>query len=157
MNFSKLVSIVSIAGLINSDCSVAECWESDLAFVSALLKDIRLERARVTEKDKLRLLFVTKFFLEYFLTLRAQDQPFQSDKNNSKESENWPFGMIAEVIERDWIVWVLKRMREAVDEKVVILYFLVFPLTQVYAFLVAQTMDGATSRHRMSNSTLTPY
>ena len=157
MNFSKLVSIVSIAGLINSDCSVAECWESDLAFVSALLKDIRLERARVTEKDKLRLLFVTKFFLEYFLTLRAQDQPSQSDKNNSKESENWPFGMIAEVIERDWIVWVLKRMREAVDEKVVILYFLVFPLTQVYAFLVAQTMDGATSRHRMSNSTLTPY
>ena len=157
MNFSKLVSIVSIAGLINSDCSVAGCWESDLAFVSALLKDIRLERARVTEKDKLRLLFVTKFFLEYFLTLRAQDQPFQSDKNNSKESENWPFGMIAEVIERDWIVWVLKRMREAVDEKVVILYFLVFPLTQVYAFLVAQTMDGATSRHRMSNSTLTPY
>ena len=157
MNFSKLVSIVSIAGLINSDCSVAECWESDLAFVSALLKDIRLERARVTEKDKLRLLFVTKFFLEYFLTLRAQDQPSQSNKNNSKESENWPFGMIAEVIERDWIVWVLKRMREAVDEKVVILYFLVFPLTQVYAFLVAQTMDGATSRHRMSNSTLTPY
>jgi len=157
MNFSKLVSIVSIAGLINSDCLVAECWESDLAFVSALLKDIRLERARVTEKDKLRLLFVTKFFLEYFLTLRAQDQPSQSDKNNSKESENWPFGMIAEVIERDWIVWVLKRMREAVDEKVVILYFLVFPLTQVYAFLVAQTMDGATSRHRMSNSTLTPY
>jgi len=157
MNFSKLVSIVSIAGLINSDCLVAERWESDLAFVSALLKDIRLERARVTEKDKLRLLFVTKFFLEYFLTLRAQDQPSQSDKNNSKESENWPFGMIAEVIERDWIVWVLKRMREAVDEKVIILYFLVFPLTQVYAFLVAQTMDGATSRHRMSNSTLTPY
>jgi len=136
---------------------VAECWESDLAFVSALLKDIRLERARVTEKDKLRLLFVTKFFLEYFLTLRAQDQPSQFDKNNSKESENWPFGMIAEVIERDWIVWVLKRMREAVDEKVDILYFLGFPLTQVYAFLVAQTMDGAPSRHRMSNPTLTPY
>jgi len=157
MNFSKLVSIVSIAGLFNTDCLVAERWEFDLAFVSALLKDIRLERARVTEKDKLRLLFVTKFFLEYFLTLRAQDQPPQSDKNSAKESENWPFGMIAEVIERDWIVWVLKRMREAVDEKVVILCFLVFPLTQVYAFLVAQTMDGATSRHRMSNSTLTPY
>lgn len=28
------------------------------------------------------------------------------------------FGLIAEVIERGWIVWVLKRMREAVEEKV---------------------------------------
>jgi replication fork protection complex subunit Tof1/Swi1 len=83
------------------------------------LKDIRLERARVTEKDKLRLLFVAKFFLEYFLALRAQEQLSQSDKDKSKESgEKWPFGLIAEVIERDWIVWVLKRMREAVDEKV---------------------------------------
>jgi replication fork protection complex subunit Tof1/Swi1 len=89
-----------------------------LAFVSTLLKDIRLERARVTEKDKLRLLFVTKFFLEYFLALRAQDQSSQSDKDKSKEDEKWSFGLIAEVVERDWIVWVLKRMREAVDEKV---------------------------------------
>ena len=30
----------------------------------------------------------------------------------------WGFGLIAEVIERGWIVWVLKRMREAVEEKV---------------------------------------
>ncbi|KAF9452119.1 hypothetical protein P691DRAFT_772581 [Macrolepiota fuliginosa MF-IS2] len=87
------------------------------AFVSNLLKEIRLERARITEKDKLRLLFVTKFFLEYFLALRAQEQSSQSDADKSKESEKWSFGLIAEVIERDWIVWVLKRMREAVDEK----------------------------------------
>ncbi|KAJ3565991.1 hypothetical protein NP233_g7283 [Leucocoprinus birnbaumii] len=90
------------------------CFNS---FVSTLLKDIRLERARVTEKDKLRLLFVTKFFLEYFLALRAQDEKSQSDTGKSKGSENWTFGLIAEVVERDWIVWVLKRMREAVDEK----------------------------------------
>ncbi|KXN83811.1 Topoisomerase 1-associated factor 1 [Leucoagaricus sp. SymC.cos] len=90
------------------------CFNS---FVSTLLKDIRLERARVTEKDKLRLLFVTKFFLEYFLALRAQEETSQSDKDKSKESEKLSFGLIAEVVERNWIVWVLKRMREAVDEK----------------------------------------
>lgn len=32
--------------------------------------------------------------------------------------ERWRFGLIAEVTERSWIVWVLKRMREAVEEKV---------------------------------------
>lgn len=93
-------------------------WERRLAFVSTLLRDIRLERARVTEKDKLRLLFLTNFFLEYFLALRAQEEPSQPDKTNSKNNETWSFGLVTEVIERDWIVWVLKRMREAVDEKV---------------------------------------
>ncbi|XP_006455122.1 hypothetical protein AGABI2DRAFT_75426 [Agaricus bisporus var. bisporus H97] len=90
------------------------CFNS---FVATLLKDIRLERARITEKDKLRLLFVTKFFLDYFLALRAQEQQSQMDKDTSNVDEKWPFGLIAEVMERDWIVWVLKRMREAVDEK----------------------------------------
>ena len=30
----------------------------------------------------------------------------------------WAFGLIGEVIERGWIVWVLKRMNGAVEEKV---------------------------------------
>jgi hypothetical protein len=34
------------------------------------------------------------------------------------EERRWEFGLVAEVIERGWIVWVLKRMREAVEEKV---------------------------------------
>ncbi|KAG6820075.1 hypothetical protein H0H93_005603 [Arthromyces matolae] len=74
-------------------------------FLSALLKDIRSERAKITEKDNLRLLFVTKWFLEFFLSKRAQD------------ATRWKFGLIAEVTERTWIIWVLKRMREAVEEK----------------------------------------
>lgn len=90
-----------------------------LAFVSTLLKDIRLERARITEKDKLRLLFVTKFFLAYFLAFRHQSQTDKAISNEDEDEEKkWPFGLIAEVMERDWIVWVLKRMREAVDETV---------------------------------------
>ncbi|KAG6865098.1 hypothetical protein C0991_005153 [Blastosporella zonata] len=79
-------------------------------FLSALLKDIRSERAKITEKDNLRLLFVTKWFLEFFLTMRA--------KAKTQASEGrWSFGLIAEVTERTWIIWVLKRMREAVEEK----------------------------------------
>ncbi|KAF8064919.1 timeless protein-domain-containing protein [Lyophyllum atratum] len=80
-------------------------------FLSALLKDIRSERAKITEKDNLRLLFVTKWFLEFFLSMRAKE------KANNTGRERWSFGVIAEVTERTWIVWVLKRMREAVEEK----------------------------------------
>ncbi|KAF9458264.1 timeless protein-domain-containing protein [Collybia nuda] len=80
------------------------------AFLSALLKDIRSERAKITEKDNLRLLYVTKWFLEFFLLMRARE------KSASGEGR-WRFGLIAEVTERSWIVWVLKRMREAVEEK----------------------------------------
>ena len=72
-----------------------------------MLKDIKSERPKITEKDHLRLLFVTRWFLEFFLSLRTTDK-----------SRTWGFGLIAEVTERNWIVWVLKRMREAVNEKV---------------------------------------
>jgi replication fork protection complex subunit Tof1/Swi1 len=93
------------------------------AFLSALLKDIKSERPKITEKDNLRLLFVTKWFLEFFLASRAKASSAASrlGVNAAKgggETEKWEFGLIAEVIERGWIVWVLKRMREAVEEKV---------------------------------------
>ena len=78
-----------------------------------LLKDIRSERPKITEKDNLRLLYVTKWFLEFFLAMRGKEQDGQ---------EKWSFGLIAEVTERSWIIWVLKRMREAVEEKVRLLW-----------------------------------
>ncbi|KAH8827121.1 hypothetical protein DL96DRAFT_1605604 [Flagelloscypha sp. PMI_526] len=77
-------------------------------FWPALLKDIRSERAKITEKDHLRLLYITKWFLEFFLAMKAR---------NKEDSARWNFGLIAEVTERAWIVWVLKCMREAVDSK----------------------------------------
>ncbi|KAF8177653.1 timeless protein-domain-containing protein [Pholiota molesta] len=80
-------------------------------FLSVLLKDIRSERPKITEKDNLRLLYVTKWFLEYFLAMRSKEQ---SEKTGQ---DRWNFGLIAEVTERSWIIWVLKRMREAVEEK----------------------------------------
>lgn len=78
------------------------------AFLASLLKDIRAERPKITEKDNLRLLYVAKWFLDFFLCVRAKEGP----------DSPWKFGLIAEVTERAWIVWVLKRMREAVEEKV---------------------------------------
>ena len=77
-----------------------------------MLKDIRSERAKITEKDNLRLLYMTKWFLEFFLLMRVKEQA------NRTGEETWSFGLIGEVTERSWIIWVLKRMREAVEEKV---------------------------------------
>lgn len=82
-------------------------------FLASLLKDIKSERPKITEKDHLRLLFVTKWFLEYFLAVRVQEKEV-----NVPASEPWAFGLVGEVIERGWIVWVLKRMNGAVEEKV---------------------------------------
>jgi hypothetical protein len=45
------------------------------------------------------------------------------EKANNVRVEKWGLALIAEVTERGWIVWVLKRMREAVEEKVCILQF----------------------------------
>ena len=85
-----------------------------VAFLSSLLKDIKSERPKITEKDNLRLLFVTKWFLEFFLQARAKEKAL-------KKENSWDFGVVAEVTDRAWIAWVLKRMREALDAKVVLL------------------------------------
>lgn len=77
------------------------------AFLSSLLKDIKAERPKITEKDNLRLLYLTKWFLEFFQLLHNQDK-----------EQLWGYGLVGEVIERSWIAWVLKRIREAGEEKV---------------------------------------
>jgi replication fork protection complex subunit Tof1/Swi1 len=78
-----------------------------VAFLASLLKDIKAERPKITEKDHLRLLYLTKWFLDFFLKQRASDK-----------SSTWEFSMITEVAETGWIVWVLRRMREAMEDKV---------------------------------------
>lgn len=51
---------------------------------------------------------MTKWFLEFFLC----------ERERQAEDAKWRFGLIAEVTDRAWIVWVLRRMREAQEEKV---------------------------------------
>jgi replication fork protection complex subunit Tof1/Swi1 len=80
------------------------------AFLRSLLKDIKSERPKIKEKDHLRLLYVTKWFLEFFLISRS--------KEKAVEQRKWNLGLVAEVTDRGWIIWVLKRMRQAMDEKV---------------------------------------
>ena len=92
-------------------------------FLATLLKDIRSERPKITEKDNLRLLYVTKWFLEFFLAMQSKEQEKKTGE------EKWSFGLIAEVTERSWIIWVLKRMREAVEEKVVFRFLCNPPLS----------------------------
>jgi hypothetical protein len=84
---------------------------ADAALLASLLKDIKSERPKITEKDNLRLLFITKWFLEYFLAVRTQEK-------GAGASEPWAFGLVGEVIKRSWLVRVLKRMNGAVEEKV---------------------------------------
>lgn len=80
------------------------------ALLASLLKDIKSERAKIAEKDHLRLLCLTKWFLEFFRCSRGG--------KDGDEPLNLTFGVVAEVTESGWIIWVLKRMREAVDQKV---------------------------------------
>ncbi|KAL5514636.1 hypothetical protein ACEPAG_1952 [Sanghuangporus baumii] len=83
-------------------------------FLASLLKDIKSERPKITEKDHLRLLFIKRWFLEFFLTVR-NSQIEQSKKDGTPIS--WGFDLVSEVIERSWIVWILRRMRESMESK----------------------------------------
>ncbi|KAH8980680.1 timeless-domain-containing protein [Lactarius akahatsu] len=110
-------------------------------FLASLLKDIKSERPKITEKDHLRLLFVTKWFLEYFLAVRAQEKEV-----GAPGSEPWEFGLVGEVIERGWIVWVLKRMNGAVEDKPKLWTELqagIECLTQLLALLEAMATSGS--------------
>jgi replication fork protection complex subunit Tof1/Swi1 len=79
-------------------------------FLSSLLKDIKSERPKIAEKDHLRLLYTTKWLLEFFLHLRSKEKVVD-------DRRRWNFGLVAEVTDRSWIVWVLRRMRDAMEEK----------------------------------------
>jgi replication fork protection complex subunit Tof1/Swi1 len=56
-----------------------------LALFSSVLKDIRSERPHIVEKDNMRLLFLTCWFLEYFLM-------------DFKE-QHWSYGLVGEILD----------------------------------------------------------
>ena len=126
LSMEARVILQNLASEFVESCFNRRLWFSSLvyfihtndcqAFLSMLLKDIKSERPKITEKDNLRLLYVTKWFLEFFLEMQGKEQ---EQKNGE---ERWSFGLIAEVTERSWIIWVLKRMRDAVEEKVRLLW-----------------------------------
>ena len=69
-------------------------------------------------------------------------------------SEPWAFGLVGEVIERSWIVWVLKRMNGAVEEKVGG-GFVPLASLRLFTYLcvcIAQVMDRAAGGYRMPDT-----
>lgn len=92
-----------------------------LEFFSSLLKDIKAERAKITESDNIRLLAVVKWFLEFFLAARGKELNelrLKGVLEPEYDSLRWRFEMVSEVVERSWVGWVLRRMRMAMDDKV---------------------------------------
>lgn len=90
------------------------------AFLGSILKDIKSERPKITEKDHLRLLFTAKWFLEFFLAVRARQVEDSKKECSTGTSNIWGFDMVGEIVERSWIIWILKRMRQAVEDKVLL-------------------------------------
>ncbi|KZO99089.1 timeless-domain-containing protein [Calocera viscosa TUFC12733] len=86
-------------------------------FFASLLKDIRYERPHITEADNVRLLVVSSWFVEFFLAARARADQQKAEGDKPEEEKTWTVSKVAECCEQEWIVWVVKRMRFAGDEK----------------------------------------
>ncbi|KDQ07544.1 hypothetical protein BOTBODRAFT_192367 [Botryobasidium botryosum FD-172 SS1] len=82
-------------------------------FLASVLKDIKAERPKITEKDNVRLLFLTKWFLAFFSAVREKE----ASGGQLTAQCRWRFEYVAEVVERGWVVWMLKRISGAKDEK----------------------------------------
>jgi replication fork protection complex subunit Tof1/Swi1 len=75
----------------------------------------------------LRLLFVTKFFIQFFLAMRERDIG-TGDANGAadeidgkgkidEEKMTLNYSLVLEVVQRGWAGWILRRMREAMEMK----------------------------------------
>ena len=81
------------------------------AFLTALLKDIRMERSWATgDRVRLWVLAVVRWTISFFL-LDGKDVK----EGNAVKRE---FGRVAAAAESGFVSWVLRRMREATEEKV---------------------------------------
>jgi replication fork protection complex subunit Tof1/Swi1 len=84
------------------------------AFFASILKDIKMERAKVKETDNLRLLYLSRFFLEYFLLLYNRERERGVDPKNDEAHD---FGLIAEMTEGTSIGYIQARMRICLSDK----------------------------------------
>lgn len=89
--------------------------EPQPAFFASVLKDIRMERLKVKEKDTTRFLFLSRFFLEFFLLVH-QDEQMRGIHPLSEEAHG--FELIAEMTEPQSIAFVTTRMKKAMEDKV---------------------------------------
>lgn len=54
-------------------------------FFHSILKDIRMGRGKIRDTDNLRVLFLCRFFMEYFLALQQQEQDEKARKEKERE------------------------------------------------------------------------
>ncbi|KAJ7704500.1 timeless protein-domain-containing protein [Mycena rosella] len=81
-------------------------------FLSGLLKDIRMERSWATgDRVGLWVLAVVRWMTSFFL-IDGQDKDGKEGKGKKRE-----FGRVAAAAESGFVSWVLRRMREATEEK----------------------------------------
>ncbi|BGP38765.1 Topoisomerase 1-associated factor 1 [Rhodotorula kratochvilovae] len=84
-------------------------------FFSSVLRDIRMERLKVRESDTVRFLYLSAFFLEFFLLVYHDDE--KRGVSHVDEENGHDFGMVAEMTEPHAIGFVTMRMKNALEEK----------------------------------------
>ncbi|BGP30852.1 Topoisomerase 1-associated factor 1 [Rhodotorula toruloides] len=84
-------------------------------FFASVLRDIRMERLKVRESDTLRFLYLSSFFLEFFLLLYRDDE--RRGISHLDEENGHDFGLVAELTEPHAIGFVTMRMKNALEEK----------------------------------------
>ena len=83
-----------------------------------------MERPKVRETDNVRALYLSTFFIEFFLLSRTRATAAAASdvKGKGREeddvSKTWDYGYVAEFAEIDAVKWVVGRMRLVMDDKV---------------------------------------
>lgn len=76
-----------------------------------------MERLKVKESDIIRFLFLSRFFLEFFLLLYAEEKRHGLDPQSE---EGHDFDLVAEMTEPQSIGFVMQRMKTALEDKPVL-------------------------------------
>ncbi|ODO09506.1 topoisomerase 1-associated factor 1 [Cryptococcus amylolentus CBS 6273] len=82
-------------------------------FFEYILRDIRMERTKIRPSDNIRVFYLTRFFIEYLLLLRNK----LYDKGGSRERDELPLGLVAQMAEMDSVKWLFARLRISWDDK----------------------------------------
>lgn len=80
-----------------------------------------MQRPKIKEMDNTRFLFLSRFFLEYFLELYEYEK---SQGLNPADEDSHDFDLIAEMTEPVSIAFVALRMKTALEEKVGFFFWL---------------------------------
>lgn len=73
-----------------------------------------MEREKVREADTVRFLYLVRFFFQFYLLLRAQEQAAGIDPSSERGHD---FDLIAEMTDPACMAFVTMRMKAAMDEK----------------------------------------